>query len=116
MMKSLFAITALTGSMLLAPAAGFAADQQKDQPRDQDKTQTQDQMMDQIYGSQLMSEPERNEYRKQMHAAKTAEERKRIRYEHHKQMKIRAQEKGITLPDEPPMQGKGMDPGMGMGR
>ncbi len=106
MMKSLFTITVLAGSILLAPATGFAADQQ------------QDQMRNQIYGSQLMTEQERNEYRNQMRAAKTAEERERIRNEHHKQMKIRAQEQGVTLPDEPPMSGKGMGPGMspGMGQ
>lgn len=112
MMKSLFVITALTGALVLFPITGFSADQQ----RDQDRTQTQDQMRDQVYGSQLMTDQERNEYRSRMRAAKTDEERQRIRKEHHERMKIRAQEQGVTLPDEPPMRGKGMGPGPGMGQ
>ncbi|HEY9050915.1 MAG TPA: hypothetical protein VIQ03_05180 [Gammaproteobacteria bacterium] len=104
MMKSLFVITALTGALMLTPVTGFSADQQKDQMRDQ------------VYGSQLMTDQERNEYRNRMRTAKTDEERQRIRNEHHERMKIRAQEQGVTLPDEPPMSGKGMGSGPGMGQ
>jgi hypothetical protein len=50
-----------------------------------------------------------------MRNAKTLEEREQIRKEHHEQMKARAQEKGVTLPDEPPARGRGMGPGKGMG-
>lgn len=56
-----------------------------------------------IYGSQLMTDRERQEYRDKMRAAKTDAERDQIRKTHHDQMKARAQAKGITLPDEPPI-------------
>lgn len=96
---------------LAAPA--LAADQ--DRTREQDQLRTQDQIRDQdIYGSQLMSVQERNEYRNRMRQAKTYEEREQIRREHHAQMQIRAKEKGVTLPDEPPAgRGPGMGPGGG---
>lgn len=68
-----------------------------------------------IYGSQLMTQQERDEYRERMRAAKTEQEREQIRKEHHEQMNIRAKEKGVTLPDEPPARGRGMGPGKGMG-
>lgn len=69
---------------------------------------------DRIYGSQMMTQQERNEYHDKMRAAKTADERDKIRREHHALMKERAKERGVTLPDEPPMRG-GMGPGAGMG-
>jgi Ni/Co efflux regulator RcnB len=75
-----------------------------------------------IYGSQLMTQQERIEYRTQMRALKTQEERNAFRLEHHKKMQERAQERGQTLPDAPPaagpgrgMGGGGMGPGGGMG-
>jgi len=77
----------------------------------QDQTRAQD-----IYGSQMMTVQERNEYRNKMRAAKTAQERERIRAEHHERMKVRAKERGMTLPDEPPAgRGPGMGPGPGGG-
>jgi len=48
-------------------------------------------------GSQLMAREERNQYRNQVRAAKTAKER------------------GVTLPDEPPARGRLMGPGGVMG-
>ena len=68
-----------------------------------------------IYGSQIMTQQERLEYRSQMRAAKTLEEREQIRARHHEQMVERAKERGITLPAEPPARGGGMGPGTGMG-
>jgi len=88
--------------------------QDKDQARDQ--LQTREQIRDRdIYGSQLMTTEERNAYRAKMRAAKTAQEREQIRKEHHEQMKVRAKEKGVTIPDEPPERGRGMGPRDGMG-
>lgn len=101
---------------LLPLAAGIAAmssiamGQDKMQPQDQVRQQSQQQ----IYGSQLMTQEERNAYRTKMRSAKTLEEREKIRAEHHEQMKARAKERGVTLPDEPPMRGGGMGPGGGM--
>jgi hypothetical protein len=88
-----------------------------EQTRTKDQAQAPDQIRDQdIYGSRLMTVQERNEYRKRMREAKTMEERERIRGEHHEQMKVRAKERGVTLPDEPPAgRGPGMGPGPGDG-
>jgi len=111
---------------VLAAIAGpvLAADQ--DQLRTQDQTKTQDKMLtqdqinkmpdQQIYGSQLMTQQERATYRNQMRSAKSYEEQQRIRNQHHEQMKVRAKERGVTLPDAPPMnRGPGMGPGGGGG-
>lgn len=69
----------------------------------------------QIYGSQLMTQQERLEYRNQMRAMKTQEERDTFRLQHHQKMQARAQEKGMTLPDAPPAGGGGMGPGRAAG-
>lgn len=100
---------------MVAPAT-YAADQTRDQIherlRDQDHISN-----NQIYGSQLMTRKERNEYRRRLRAAKTLKERERIRHEHHKRMQERAKARGLKLPDEPPAHGMGggMGPGGGMG-
>ena len=114
MKKQLLLVSVLAGGALLFDAGSIvAADQEQSRDREQLKTQTQAQ--EQIYGSQLMTPQERTEYRSRMRAAKTVEERKKIRNEHHEQMKARAKERGITLPDMPPAGGAGMGPGGGMG-
>ena len=69
-----------------------------------------------VYGSQLMNEQERLEYRQRMRNAPSEEERQQIRAEHHQRMQERAQQKGVTLPAEPPAQGMGAGQGMGTGR
>ncbi len=104
-----WAMVALVASGITLPT--LAADQ----TRDQDRLRTQDQLRDQdIYGSQLMTMQERNEHRAKMRAAKTEQERERIRADHHEQMKVRAKERGVTLPDQPPAgRGPGMGPGGG---
>jgi len=120
-MKRKLLYTAVIAALLpVLVSIGYAADQDrtrdqdrvqtpdKDQTRDQDRLRTQDKTQDQIYGSQLMTQEERNAYRNQMRNAKTAQEREQIRKEHHEQMKVRAKEKGVTLPDEPPARGGGM--------
>jgi hypothetical protein len=53
---------------------------------------------DMIYGYELMSPKERVEYMDRIHAAKTFEERDKLRYEHYKLMQDRARSKGVTLP------------------
>ena len=119
MFKRTLTMTALTGVLAFAAASALAADQDQlrtqdqDQTRDltQDKTQDQLKTQDQIYGSQLMTEQERNEYRNRMRSAKTVHEQEQIRAEHHKSMQVRAKERGVTLPDKPPAKGGGMGPG-----
>lgn len=69
-----------------------------------------------IYGSQLMTKQERVEHRNKLRAAKTVEERDQVRLLHHEQMQLRAKEKGVTLPEAPPVMGGGQGRGMsGMG-
>ena len=87
-------------SMLAPGYAAIAADQKQ--------TQTQ------VYGWQLMSEQERNEYHTRMQNMKTAQERDQYRMEHHKMMQERAREQGVTLPDMP-HSGQGMGQGSGGG-
>jgi len=72
---------------------------------------------DQIYGSQLMTTAERNDYRERIRSMKTEQEREAYRLEHHKQMQERARERGVALPAEPPARrgGGGPGPGPGMG-
>ena len=82
---------------------------------DQEPAQESVQKQEQIYGSQLMTQQERSEYRAKMHTAKTAEEREQIRKEHHERMKERAAERGVTLTEEPPARGRGMGPCGGQG-
>ena len=83
--------------------------------------QAQDQV--QIYGSQLMTSAERTEYQTKMRALKSDKERDAFRLDHHDKMKVRAAEKGVTLPNSPPAAGtgpkatpgQGVGPGSGMG-
>lgn len=87
-----------------------------DKDRTQDGMQTQNQAQDRIYGSQLMTEKERNEHRNKVRSAKTEQEQNRIRHEHHERMKKRAKQQGKTLPDEMPVKGSRMGAGGGQGR
>ncbi|HZM33100.1 MAG TPA: hypothetical protein VFC18_01305 [Burkholderiales bacterium] len=100
---------------LAAPAfAAFAQD--RDQTRDETQTQLRDQ---DIYGYQMMTPQERDQFRARMQAPQTQEERERIRAEHHALMQERAKERGLSMPEQPPMQGGaggGMGPGYGGGR
>lgn len=117
MLKKKLVISALMGSLMFAGGYAIAADQDQTrlQDRDQTKDQIQDRTRDRIYGSQMMTREERNQYRNQIRAAKTAKEREQIRAEHHERMKVRAKERGVTLPDVPPARGGMMGPGGGMG-
>jgi len=105
MLKRSISIAVLAGALAVAAWPVSAADQART------KTQAQEP----IYGSQLMTRQERIEHRTRMRAAKTAEEREKIRAEHHERMKVRAKERGVKLPDEPPARGGMMGPGGGMG-
>lgn len=103
-------------SVLLPAHAVFAQDKTQDQAQSRQTIRDQD-----IYGSEMMTSEERNDYRQKMRAARTAEERERLRAEHHEQMKERAQARGMTLPDQPragrgpggASAGGGMGPGGG---
>jgi outer membrane murein-binding lipoprotein Lpp len=99
MLKTIVIMSALTGALALSSCLTLAAADQK---------QTQQK---QVYGSELMTEQEREEHRSKMRAAETDEEREQIRSEQHERMKKRAKERGMTLPDQPPVSGGGMGPG-----
>lgn len=112
-MKKLLIACGLGAAMLLPMHASLAQDRTQDRTQDQTRQTIQDR---DIYGSQMMTQQERDEYRERMRAAKTQEERERIRAEHHERMRERAQARGITLPDEPPAgRGPGASYGGGMG-
>lgn len=102
-------VMVLTGIFVMSDITVLAADQER--------TQEQLQTQEQVYGSQLMTTQEREEYRASMRTAKTSEEQEIIRNEHHERMQERAREMGVTLPDEPPEHGmqRGMGSGGGMG-
>lgn len=106
-MKRPLMVSALATTLTLSAGFSLAADQ----VQTQDKLQTQQQ--DQIYGSQLMTQQERNAHLAKMRAAKTAGEREEIRNEHHMRMLERAKNRGLTLPDKPPAKGGGIAPGGG---
>lgn len=108
-MKQPLIMSALATALFLSTGFALAADQAPDQEKTPAKKQVQ------VYGSQLMTQQERSEYRAKMRAVKTAEEREQIRKQHHENMKSRATERGVTLPDDPPARGSGMGAGGGMG-
>lgn len=96
-------------TLSLCMALGLAAPAMA-QMQSRDQMQMQDQ--DRVYGYELMTPQERNEYQTRMRALKTEQERETFRLEHHKKMQERAKVQGKTLPDMPPA---GMEPGMGPG-
>ena len=81
-------------------------DRDKDQDRDQDRIH-QDAAASlknaDIYGSALMTEQERNQYRHQLQSMESAQEREQFQAQHEKQMQERAQKQGVDL--VPPGQG-----------
>ncbi len=110
MINKPISVSILAAALAVLAGPLFAADQVREQKQDQ--TQAQDQ--ERIYGSQMMTQKERNAYRAQMRAAKSEKERKQLRNEHHELMQKRAKERGMTLPDMPPASGGMMGPGGGM--
>ncbi|ARU32895.1 hypothetical protein CAP31_07885 [Sulfuriferula sp. AH1] len=117
MNKRTFILSVIAGTLSSGPVIATAADATQTQTQ----TKTQNQMT--VYGSQLMTRQERNEYRTKMRSMKTQQEREAYRLEHHKQMQERAKARGVTLPDMPPPAagkdmgpgGRGMSPGGSMG-
>ena len=101
----------LAGALVVSANPLWAAEQ--DRTKEKIQTQTKDQ--ERIFGSELMTDKERNEYRDRMRSAKTEQEREKIRAEHHDRMLARAKERGLKMPDEPPVKGGGRGPGSGMG-
>lgn len=105
----------VVGLLLAGPALPAAAEEKPAQEQKQAETQAKDKKQEWIYGRQMMTREEIAEYRSKMHAAKSAEEREKIREEHHKKMVERAKERGVAPPEEPPARPGRMGPGGGMG-
>ena len=70
---------------------------------------------DAVFGRQLMTQEELHQHRQTMQGLATKEERQQYRQQHHQRMLERARERGVTLPEEPGKQGKGMGPKPGKG-
>ncbi len=68
---------------------------------------------EQVYGYELMNQRERTDYRARLHALKSNAEREQFRLEHRQKMQERAQERGVTLPDESPSRGRRRAGGVG---
>lgn len=98
-------VVGLSLAILIGPA--LAQQPRGDQVREQERLRDDAP----IYGSQMMTDRERNEYREKMRNAKTLKEQEAIRSQHHDQMKERAKSRGMMLPDEPPARGMGNGPG-----
>ena len=107
-MKQILLMSPLVITLLLASGISWSADQVQ--------VQEQVESQKQVFGRELMTNEERMEHRNNMRSAKTAEERERIQNEHHERMKIRAKERGVTLPDEPLVKGGRMGSGQGTGQ
>lgn len=72
-------------------------------------TQDQQGQMNQqgIYGGELMSEQERNQYREQLRLTDSdPEQQTRFKAQHQEKMQLRAKENGVDIPD-PPADGSG---------
>jgi len=91
-------LTYVTGALALSVGLVLAAD--PPQPAQQ-----------QVHGSQVMTQKERDAHRAKMNAAKTAEEKERIRAEEHARLKERAEQQGKAMPEKPPAKGGGTGPG-----
>ncbi len=101
MLKTIVIMSALSGAVVLSSGLTFAAEQEQAQKQEQ------------VYGRDLMTEQERETQQSKMRAAKTAEEREKIRTEQHERMKVRAKERGKTISDKPPVRGGGKGGGGG---
>lgn len=113
-MNKVATLSGMALAMILSTGVAVAGDQVeaqvKSQVQNQEKNQVQTQ---QILGRQIMTPEEQNEQRAKTRNATSQEERNKIRSEHHEEMKERAQEKGVSIPDFPPARGQGG--GMGGG-
>ena len=95
-----------TRDRLCAP--GDICDQDRDRLRDKDRTGDMDQDRDRLNSSQaiddqlarysLLTSAERVQFRDEMRAARTTEERERIRARHQRTIEERAREMGIDAP------------------
>lgn len=97
---SQFSVSMVLGTVALL-AGSWAAAQSSANKKPATHVASQDPAEDRIYGWQVMSEAERETYKKQMGSFKSATERDVFLQDHRTRMSARAREKGITLHDTP---------------
>jgi hypothetical protein len=95
MLKRILTISMAMNTLLLPNA--WAIDQMW--ATDQSDTRQEAREQETIYGSQLMTDQERTEYREKIRTAASEDEREVIRRQHHQLMQERARTQGITLPE-----------------
>lgn len=105
MLKRTFTLSMLTAALALSIGLALATEPASTPPPAKET----------VYGSQLMTQQERAAHQAKMRAAKTPEEKAQVRAEHHEKMKVRADQQGKVLPENPPAVGGGMGPGPGPG-
>lgn len=96
------------GDLDRARAQDRTKDYAQDRERKQDRIHVPDSAVQGgkgIYGEQLMSQAEKDQYRKRIQSAKSEQEREKIAAQHRKEMQIRAKDMNVDL-DNP---GKGTD-------
>lgn len=94
------AVSSVTGVvMLMAPVAVGAQQQVRERAQVQSRVQERAGQREIIPGSELMTSQEREAYRRRYAAAKTDEERAKVRAEHVKEMEERARLRGLRLAD-----------------
>ena len=103
-MSNKIILSAITSALIISSGVVLAADASVDQAKIQQTT-----------GRQLMTPEEQSAQRTKMRNATSAEERKEIRKKHHEKMKVKAKEKGMTIPDNPPTTPQRKNGGMGGG-
>lgn len=101
--------------ILMTAVAWMAASATAQQQAPERATATQQTQSQRMYGSELLSEQERNAYRTQMNAANSEQERERIRSEHRELVQRRANERGVDATGMAYGPGPGAGPGKGSG-
>lgn len=94
-------LIAAGAAIVMLAAAGESAGQAQVRQRDQVQQRTQERARQHeiIPGSELMTPAEREAYRQRYAAAKTGEEKQKVRAEHVAAMEERARERGLKLAD-----------------
>lgn len=100
MLKIVLMTSTFLGALVFIVSSILAEVQVDTQDRALARMQEKAQKPEQIYGRQLMTRRERNEYRSRILNARTAEDRKQIRQQHHERMRARAAERGLSIPEE----------------
>jgi hypothetical protein len=97
--SNLSTVVAVAAAVLFSAADAVAQAQVRQREQVQQRTQERAGWREIIPGSELMTSAEREAYRQRYAAAKTDEERARVRSDHFKAMQERARLQGLQLAD-----------------